>query len=140
MELKFVDCKSELSYVTLLPKITFKYCNNSDGKIYATYSMSTKDDDIVGVLIDQLLPIIVNKKNAIVLNLLVNPFFDILCDYLLKNSNIAKSKINLIKKHIFSYFADEYTKNLYSNLSVDGAEIYIKHDMYIKSKKMLELL
>lgn len=30
MELKFVDCKSELSYVTLLPKITFKYCNNSD--------------------------------------------------------------------------------------------------------------
>ena len=104
------------------------------------YNYNNRQCFIVGVLIDQLLPIIVNKKNAIVLNLLVNPFFDILCDYLLKNSNIAKSKINLIKKHIFSYLADEYTKNLFSDLSVDCAEIYIKHDMYIKSKKMLELL
>ena len=84
------------------------------------------------------LPLIINKKNTIILNLLANPFFDDLCDCLSKNSKISKSKINLIKKHIFSYLGDENTKRLFSDLAVEGAEIYMKKNMYERSKKMLK--
>lgn len=140
MKFEFVNYKSESSYVTLLPKITFKYCSNYDGRIYAKYTMDTVNDNIVRVLLDQLLPGIINKKNSIILNLLVNPFFDNLCKYLSTGANIAGSKIHLIKKYVFSYLSDEYTKIVYSDLSVEGAEIYIKHNMYEKSKQMMELL
>jgi len=140
MEFGFVDYKSDATYVTLLPKIVFKYCNDRDGRIYATYNGGEVKNNLIEILIGQLTPAIVNKKNAIILNLLVNPFFDDLCDYLSRNPKISYSKIYLIKKHIFSYLSDEYTKEVYSDLAVDGAEIYIKQNMYKKSKKMLEEL
>ena len=139
MEFKFVDYKADSTYVPLLAKISFKYCNNRDGRIYATYSMSGANNTIE-ILINQLTPVLGNKKNIIILNLLVNPFFDDLCDYLSKNPTMSYRKINLIKKHIFSYLSDEYTKKLYSDLAVDGAEIYIKQNIYERSKKMLEKL
>lgn len=138
MEFKFVDYKSETSYVTLLAKITFKYCNNLDGRIYATFNTRGENNNLVEILINQLTPVIVNKKNTIILNLLVNPFFDDLCDYLSENSRIGNTKINLIKKHIFSYLSDENTKRIYSDLAVEGTEIYIKQNMYEKSKNMLK--
>lgn len=63
MEFRFVDYKSDLSYVTLLAKITFKYCNNCDGRIYATYSINgVNHDDLIEILISHLTPLIVNKK------------------------------------------------------------------------------
>lgn len=140
MEVRFVDYKSETSYIALLAKITYKYCNNYDGRIYTTYSIDDTSNNLVETLINQLnpLPLIINKKNTIILNLLANPFFDDLCDCLSKNSKISKSKINLIKKHIFSYLGDENTRRLFSNLAVEGAEIYIKKNMYERSKKMLK--
>ena len=140
MEIKFVDYMSETSYVTLLAKITFKYCNNYDGRIYATYSVDDTNNNIVETLINQLtpLPLIVNKKNTIILNLLVNPFFDDLCDYLSEKPKISKNKINLIKKYIFSYLSDESTKILFSDFVVEGTEIYINKNMYEKSMKMLK--
>ena len=140
MEIKFVDYMSETSYVTLLAKITFKSCNNYDGRIYATYSVDDTNNNIVETLINQLtpLPLIVNKKNTIILNLLVNPFFDDLCDYLSEKPKISKNKINLIKKYIFSYLSDESTKILFSDFVVEGTEIYINKNMYEKSMKMLK--
>ena len=140
MEIKFVDYMSETSYVTLLAKITFKYCNNYDGRIYATYSVDDTNNNIVETLINQLtpLPLIVNKKNTIILNLLVNPFFDDLCDYLSEKPKISKNKINLIKKYIFSYLSDESTKILFSDFVDEGTEIYINKNMYEKSMKMLK--
>ena len=140
MEIKFVDYMSETSYVTLLAKITFKYCNNYDGRIYATYSVDDTNNNIVETLINQLtpLPLIVNKKNTIILNLLVNPFFDDLCDYLSEKPKISKNKINLIKKYIFSYLSDESTKILFSDFVVEWTEIYINKNMYEKSMKMLK--
>ena len=140
MIFRFVDNKSDSSYVPLLAQLAFKYCNNRDGRIYTTYSGSIIGKNIVEVLIIQLTPIIINKKNAIILNLLVNPFFDDLCDYLSKNREIDYSKIKLIKKYIFSYLGDEFTKKIYSDLTVEGAEIYINKSMHEKSKKMLKEL
>ena len=140
MEFKFVDNKYDSTYVTLLAKITFKYCNNRDGRIYATYKGSITGKNIAEVLISQLTPIIINKNNAIILNLLVNPFFDDLCDYLSKNPIINHSKIKLIKKHIFGYLGDEFTKKVFSNSFVEGSDIYINKNMYEISKKMLEKL
>lgn len=140
MDFSFVDCKSDLSYVTLLARITFKYCNNHDGRIYATYSTSRTNNNLVEILISQLTPLMLNKKNAIILNLLVNPFFDDLCDYLSKNPKISKMKINLIKKYVFSYLSDPNTRRIYSDLEVEGAEIYIRQNMCEKSKKMLKEL
>lgn len=138
MEIKFVDYKSETSYIALLAKITFKYCNNYDGRIYTSYSIGEASSNLIETLINQLTPLIVNKKNTIILNLLVNPFFDDLCDYLSENPKISNNKINLIKKYIFSYLSDENTKRLYSDFDVEGAEIYINKNMYERSIKMLK--
>ena len=140
MEIKFVDYKSETSYIALLAKITFKYCNNYDGRIYTAYSIGDTNNNQIETLINQLTPLIVNKKNTIILNLLVNPFFDDLCDYLSENPKICKNKINLINKYIFSYLSNENTKRLYSDFDVEGTEIYINKNMYEKSKKMLKKL
>ena len=136
MEIKFVDYKSETSYIALLAKITFKYCNNYDGRIYTAYSIGDTNDNLIKTLINQLTPLIVNKKNTIILNLLVNPFFDDLCDYLSKNPKICKNKINLINKYIFSYLSNENTKRLYSDFDVEGTDIYINKNMYERSMKM----
>lgn len=139
MEIKFVDYKSETSYIALLAKITFKYCNNYDGRIYTAYSIGDTNDNLIKTLINQLTPLIVNKKNTIILNLLVNPFFDDLCDYLSENPKICKNKINLINKYIFSYLSNENTKRLYSDFDVEGTDIYINKNMYERSMKMLLL-
>ena len=138
MEIKFVDYKSETSYIALLAKITFKYCNNYDGRIYTAYSIGDTNDNLIKTLINQLTPLIVNKKNTIILNLLVNPFFDDLCDYLSENPKICKNKINLINKYIFSYLSNENTKRLYSDFDVEGTDIYINKNMYERSMKMLK--
>jgi len=138
MEIKFVDYKSETSYIALLAKITFKYCNNYDGRIYTTYSIGDTNNNLIETLINQLTPLIVNKKNTIILNLLVNPFFDDLCDYLSENPKICKNKINLINKYIFSYLSNENTKRLYSDFDVEGTDIYINKNMYERSMKMLK--
>lgn len=140
MEVKFVDYKSETSYIALLSKITFKYCNNYDGRIYTAYSIDDTNNNLIETLINQLTPLIVNKKNTIILNLLVNPFFDDLCDYLSKNPKISNNKSNLINKHIFSYLCDEKTKRLYSDFDVEGTEIYINKNMYERSMKILKNL
>lgn len=140
MDFDFVDYKSDLSYVTLLAKITFKYCNNPDGRIYSVYKMNGTNNNLVEILINQLTPLVLNRKNVIILNLLVNPFFDDLCDYLSKGHPISNGKINLIKIYVFSYLSDENTQRVYSDLAVEGAEIYIKQNMYEKSKKMLKEL
>jgi len=140
MQFNFVDYKSDSTYVALLAKITFKYCNNYDGRIYTAFSIGDTNENIIETLINQLTPLLVNKKNTIILNLLVNPFFDDLCVYLSKNNKISCGKIKLIKKHIFSYLSDEFTKKIFTDLNVEGATIYINKNMYEKSKKMLEEL
>lgn len=140
MQFNFVDYKSDSTYVALLAKITFKYCNNYDGRIYTAFSIGDTNENIIETLINQLTPLLVNKKNTIILNLLVNPFFDDLCVYLSKNNKISCGKIKLIKKHIFSYLSDEFTKKIFTDLNVEGATIYINKNMYEKSKKMLEKL
>ena len=101
MQFEFVDYKSESTYIALLPRLAFKYCNNPDGRVYTTYKGIETNNELIETLINQLTPIIINKKNAIVLNLLVNPFFDDLCAYLSKNNKISCSKIKL-KKSTFS--------------------------------------
>ena len=140
MQFNFVDYKSDSTYVALLAKITFKYCNNYDGRIYTAFRIGDTNENIIETLINQLTPLLVNKKNTIILNLLVNPFFDDLCVYLSKNNKISCGKIKLIKKHIFSYLSDEFTKKIFTDLNVEGATIYINKNMYEKSKKMLEEL
>ena len=139
MEIKFVDYKSETSYIALLAKITFKYCNNYDGRVYTTYRVGDTNNNLIETLINQLTPLIVNKKNTIILNLLVNPFFDDLCDYLSENPKICKNKINLINKYIFSYLSNENTKRLYSDFEVERTDIYINKNIYERTMKMLLL-
>ena len=143
MKYKFVYDNSESTYAILLPKLTFSYCNEFEGIAHTTYSGSIDNNNIIEELINDLTPVIITKKNAIILNLLVNPFFDQLCDYLSENPNISRYKINLIKKHIFSYLGDDFTYKLHlslAHLPVDGANIYDEKNMYERSKKMLEVL
>ena len=139
MKFRFVDYKSDTTYIPLLGRLAFKYCKNRDGRIYATYSGSIINKNMVEVLIDNLTPIFINKKNAIILNLLVNPFFDDLCDYLSKNKkNINHSILKLINKHIFSYLADCFTMKVFSDPVVEGSDIYSNKNMYERSKKILK--
>lgn len=140
MQFEFVDYKSESTYIALLPRLAFKYCNNPDGRIYTTYKDIETNNELIETLINQLTPIIVNKKNSIILNLLVNPFFDDLCVYLSKSNKISCSRIKLIKKHVFKYLCDDFTRKIYSDLNVDGSTLYTDKNMYEKSKKMLENL
>lgn len=140
MVFNFVNYKSDTSYITLLSKIAFKYCDNCDGRIYATYCINDISENAVEIIINQLTPFVINKKNSVILNLLVNPFFNDLCDYLSNNPKISINRINLIKKYVFSYLSDENTKIVYSDLDVEGADLYIKQNMYLRSKKMLERL
>ena len=139
MKFEFVDYKSDLSHETLLAKITFRYCNNFDGRIYTIYN-GGNDKDIVEELISQLTPFILNKKNAIILNLLVNPFFDELCNYISTKPNINFRKMKLLRKYVFSYLCDENTRKIYSDLEVEGSKIYIEKNMFEKSKNILEKL
>jgi len=87
-----------------------------------------------------LIPIIINKKNTIILNLLVNPLFNELCDYLSSKPKISKSKIRLIKKYIFSYLGSELKKIQNDNIHVIGSDIYRNQNMYERSKEMLKIL
>ena len=141
MKLKFVNYKSDSSHVVLLPKIAFKYCNNYDGRIYTTIDCGEKSNiNIVEKLIEQLTPFIIGQKNCVILNLLVNPFFEELCSYLYTKPKIGHRKIKFLKKHIFSYLCDQRTKRMYSDLAVEGAEIYIQKNMFEQSKDILEKL
>lgn len=63
MEFKFVEYKLDSTYVTLLAKLTFKYSNNRDGRIYATYSTNEKNNNLVVLFINELTPFMLfNKK------------------------------------------------------------------------------
>lgn len=139
MKFEFVDYKTDLSYETLLAKITYRYCNNSDGRIYTTYKSSNANGkDIVEQLVSQLTPFFMNKKNAIILNLLVNPFFEELCNYMFTNLNINCGRKKLLKRYVFSYLCNDNTKKIYADIEVEGALIYIGKNMYEKSKVILE--
>ena len=137
----FTYCKSESTYETLLAKITFRYCNNLGGTIYTRINLDEKNaESIIAELIEQLTPFFITKKNTIILNLLVNPYFEELCNYLLLNPRVNKNKIRLLKRHVFSYLCDNNTRRMFSDPKVGGAEIYNQKSMYERSKRMLELL
>ena len=143
MELKFIESKTEESYIIFLGKLAFRYNSNLDGPLYTTFSTEeTNKLKIVEKLIDQLTPYIVCRKNAIILNLLVNPFFDELCTYLSAKPKIKKGKLYLLKKHIFKYLGDDFHHQCVLKLEgrLEGSEIYFQKNMYERSKKMLEML
>ena len=75
MDFNFVDYKSDFSYVVLLPKIAFRYCNNFDGRIYTSINLDAEfDGNVVAKLIEKLNPFVITKRNAVILNLLVIKF------------------------------------------------------------------
>ena len=135
----FVDYKSDITYETLLAKISFPFCDNPDGRLYTVIKHNEiEPKKIVAKLIDKLTPFIFVRKNVIILNLLVNPFFEELCSYLNEKPNIGNSKVVLLKKYIFSYLSDERTKTMYSDLKIEGAQIYREKNMYEQSKEILQ--
>ena len=143
MKLQFIDHETEDSHIVFLGKLSFRYCNNFDGFLYTTFSTEEKNSQkIVKMLIDRLVPYIVCRKNAIILNLLVDPFFDELCTYLSAKPKIKKGKLYLIKKHIFKYLGNDFEHQcvLKAEGLLEGSEIYFQKKMHEKSKKMLEML
>lgn len=141
MNIYFTNEKEINSYVVLLPKITFKYCDNIDGRIYVKYLLnnSSKENDVIE-LISQLNPLIMTKKNVAILNLLVNPFFDELCTCIKTKDLINKRKKRIIKEYIFNYLGCDETNLVFSDNNIEGAEIYRGKNMFEKSREMLEII
>ena len=141
MNIYFTKEKEINSYVVLLPKITFKYCDNIDGRIYVKYLLnnSSKENDVIE-LISQLNPLIMTKKNVAILNLLVNPFFDELCTCIKTKDLINKRKKRIIKKYIFNYLGCDEANLVFSDNNIEGAEIYRCKNMFEKSREMLEII
>lgn len=84
---------------------------------------------------------IVTKKVAVILNLLVNPYFDETCEYVKTHySELPKNVKRFLRKNIYSFLTDEFRRKIWSmGLSV-GSVIYHDKCMYEKSKEMLKLL
>lgn len=141
MKLYFSKEKNENSFEVLLPKISFKYCDNLDGRIYANIIDKDKTEiEVVQELIDELNPLIITKKTAIILNLLANPYFDELCQIIKKDGNMSIRKKSVLKKYIFGYLGSSECKMAFSNEKVEGYEVYNKKNMYMISKEILNLL
>ena len=144
MKLFFSDVKKETSYETLLPKSCFRYVKDIfDGKLYANIITDKKDNlEIATELINNLNPIIVTKKSAIILNLLVNPYFDELC-YLVTNGKIlSKWRIKILKKYVFKYLSSDLVYKSYSLFKdnvVEGSAFYKGKNIYNVSKSVLEM-
>lgn len=128
----------------MLPKSCFRYVKDIfDGKLYANIITDKKDNlEIATELINSLNPIIVTKKSAIILNLLVNPYFDELC-YLVTNGKIlSKWRIKILKKYVFKYLSSDLVYNSYSLFKdnvVEGSAFYKGKNIYNVSKSVLEM-
>lgn len=141
MNLNFTDTKFEYTYIILLAKITFKYCNNPDGRIYTIIENANGSSyEIVRKLILELNPFIMNRKNVIILNLLVNPYFNELCLFIKHEKCFSKARLKIIKKYIFDYLAEDEVYNTYLTCNLEGKEIYLGKNMYGISKEMLKIL
>lgn len=140
MNIYFSQEKNAFSYDILLPKISFKYCNNTDGRIYANIIPNNKPSiEVVKELINALNPIIITKKTTIILNLLVNPYFDELCQVINEDYNVSSLKKTIIKKYIFEYLSSAECRLLFSNEKVEGYKIYNSKNMFEKSKAINEI-
>lgn len=141
MDIYFSWEKTSFSYDVLLSKISFKYCNNLDGRIYANIIRGNQSSiEVVKELINALNPIFLTKKNVIILNLLVNPFFDELCQAIKENTNISSLRKLIIKKNIFEYLGSAECKLTFLDEKVEGHNIYNSKNMYEISNVLKEIL
>lgn len=141
MNIYFSEYKGEHSFEVLLPNISFIYCNNRDGRIYTNIISENKSAlDTAKELISGLNPLFITKKSVIILNLLVNPYFEELCSIISDDTDLSKAKKRIIKKHIFKYLGSEEARLVFSNRNVEGCEIYNCKNMYSISNEMLRNL
>ena len=144
MKLFFSDVKKETSHEILLPKLCFKYVKDIfDGKLYTNIITDKKDNlEIATDLINCLNPLIVTKKSAIILNLLVNPYFDELC-YLVTNGKILSQwRLKILEKHVFKYLSSDLVYKSYSSFqdnAVEGSKFYKDKNIYNVSKSIIDM-
>lgn len=141
MKLYFTNKKEINSFEVLLPEISFKYCDNPDGEMYAMIVTDIKSNyDIAKELIHELNSLLLSKKSVIILNLLVNPYFDELCMIISNCNDLSKRKKAIIKKYVFSYLSSDKANYIFSIPNIRGNEIYKKKNMYLISKKILSFI
>lgn len=144
MKAYFTDTKDEDSYVILvLPEKVFRYCKTPDEKLYVKHSLDgVPRENAVIELISELHSFILTKRDVAILNLLVNPYFDELCEYMRTASDISKGKRKKIRKHIFEYLASPKANRIHSDPYIGpyiaGTEIYKSKRMFERSKEILE--
>ncbi|MFA7032491.1 MAG: hypothetical protein WC201_02910 [Bacilli bacterium] len=83
----------------------------------------------------------INKSQDICLSLFYNPYFEEF--YLrLKNDikNISNNRLKFLKKYLLSDFADPIQYRGIIEMNVEEKEYYITHDIFNKSKELLQLI
>ena len=141
MHFDFVETKSDSSFYILVGRPVFRFVNNPDGGLYTTINHTDGSKmDVVRQLIDQLGFCILRKKNVLILSLLIDPYFDELCEYVRNTPSLKPYKKHMLKKYIFQHLADDITAKIYHEGFCEGAPIYNAKKMDVRSKEMLELL
>lgn len=141
MHFDFVETKSDSSFYVFLGRPAFRFINNPDGRLFTTIDHTDGSNmDVVRQLIDQLGWCVLRKKNVLILNLLVDPYFDELCEYVRNTPSLKPYKKHMLKKYIFQYLADDSTAERYHDGFCEGAPVYNAKKMDVRSKEMLELL
>jgi hypothetical protein len=137
MRLEYTDTKED-NNIVILKRISYKYCNNKEGIIYTKSLNDT--NDIITKLIKNIRFCVLNKKNTIILNLLVNPYFDELIDYIKCGKLKSKRKLKFINKYIFKYLSNRYVNALNDSELFECSKIYKDKNMYLKSLEMTNLI
>lgn len=85
-----------------------------------------------------------SKKQNILFCLLYYPYFEELISLIeSKINSISRNRIVFLKKYLFSWLSNPITKELIIDrnaLDLKAQEYYIKHDVYSKSQKAIEII
>lgn len=141
MKVYFTEEKLITSHIVLLGKISEKYVKTFEGLLFTNIITDNQPNiDVVKQLIDAINPFVLTKRTVIVLNLLVDPFFEELCLLIKERFKMSAFKKRIIKKYIFGYLSDPMRKLVYSDPHVLGHEIYNSKKMYEMSKIIKEMM
>jgi len=143
MKVEFAYRWSDDVYDIMITKIINPVLMDHDGNLFTRIIDPLEtSEQIIEELFRQLAHRhIVTRKVAVILNLLVNPYFDETCEYVKTHyGELPKNVKRFLRKYIYSFLADDFQRKLWSMGPTVGSVIYHRKCMYEKSKEMLKLL
>lgn len=143
MNIGFVNEKKQNCFEVFLQGRTAKYVNDYfDGKLYVFKDDSVGFAELIKYFTNYRFSLFTRTKiiDACIC-LLVNPYFDELCNYIKSNFlHMKKKNLSVLEKEVFEKLSNETFKLMMCNYEIEGSRFYIEHNCYEESKKLLLLL